>query len=122
MSRMRRMVICLLSVVLIAAQMATGMQASAMVMESPTMASEGVAVTTAEEMQGDCNDCGGVDDDLALCPAGCCTSCSTVAAVLPAQVLHGAALNEARDKDAAQLLLGTTPSPNPAPPKHSVLS
>lgn len=122
MSRLRSIFICLLSVVLVVGQLATGASSAMAVEASGIMAAEGTAIAAGAEMPGECDACGGGNVDLAFCPTNCCASCSTVAALVPAQFMHGTALDQPRYQDAARRLLGISPSPHPTPPKRSVPS
>lgn len=122
MARVRGIVICLLSLVLVAAQATIAVQAGAMALEAPAAAAEAPATMADGGMSGDCEDCGTSDAGPGLCPANCCASCSTTAAVMPGEAADGAASAEARGVDVSRLLLGVSPSPHPTPPKHLVLS
>ena len=121
-SRLRGIVICLLSLVLVTAQVATGMQASAMALETPATAVDAPMTMADDGMSGDCDDCGTTDADPGLCPVDCCASCSTTAAVVPGEAIGGIATSNVRSVLASRLLLGLTPSPHLTPPKHFALS
>lgn len=122
MTRLRAIAICMISLVLVTAQVATGVQASAIAPETPATAVEAPMTMADGGMSGDCDGCGTTEADSGLCPVNCCASCSTTAAVMPGEAMDGIATGNGRSVLSSRLLLGLTPSPHPTPPKHLVLS
>ena len=122
MSRLRGIVVCLLSLVLVTAQVATAVQASAMALEMPATAVETPMAMADDGMSGDCDDCGTNEAESGLCPVNCCASCSTTAAVVPSEAMDGVAIGNVRSLLSSRLLIGLAPSPHLTPPKHLVLS
>ena len=122
MFRLRGIVVFLLSLVLVTAQVATAVQASAMALEMPATAVEAPMAMADGGMPGDCGDCGTMDAEPGLCFVNCCASCSAPAAVVPVEAMDGVATGNVRSLLSSRLLLGLAPSPHLTPPKHLVLS
>lgn len=122
MTRLRGIVVFLFALVLVTAQIATGLEAGAMALTDPADPSAVSMVMDDGGMSGDCDDCPASDAGSGLCFAPCCAACGATAAVVPGHRVTAPDARRTRSVQAFRLSLGLSPAPWPTPPKHGAPS